>query len=321
MVNFIYQKKTKLLFKTIISIGLILFLVKKANPFAILESLRIVNLSLLGICFLLIIFGVIVCSYKWYLLLLVQKVAISMRRLIPFYFVGIFFNNFLPTGIGGDIVRIYNTAKYSKKGMASLTSVFMERFTGLIALVLIAMVALGFSYRMGISRDVIFIVNGLFLLCLALTVILFNKIVFNKCNLLVRKFRSGYLWNKIEKIHQTIYFYRGSKTALGKAIGVSFLFQFLSIIIGYIISLSLNLHIPLLYFFLFIPIISVITMLPVSLNGIGIREGSYIYFFTKVGATSAEAFSMSVLLYALLVFTSLIGGAIYASRGFRREDR
>jgi hypothetical protein len=232
-----------------------------------------------------------------------------------------FFNNFLPTGIGGDLVRIYDTTKYTKKGIASLTSIFMERFTGLIVLASIAMIALVLSHRIGLSRDVTIIVIGLFLICFVLTAILFNKGIFIRCNLIFKKLRLKYLYNKIAQIHQSIYSYSESRGALRKTIVMSFAFQILSIIVGYIISLALNLHIPPLYFFLFIPVISVVTMIPVSLNGIGIREASYIYFFTKVGTSGAEAFSMSLLTCALLVFTSLIGGAIYASRGLRREGR
>ncbi|MCK4822914.1 flippase-like domain-containing protein, partial [bacterium] len=69
-----------------------------------------------------------------------------------------------------------------------------------------------------------------------------------------------------------------------------------------------------LYFFLFVPIISVLTMLPISLNGIGIREGAFVFFFTKVGISSAQALSMSILTYTIVLLASLIGGLIYAAR-------
>jgi len=95
----------------------------------------------------LVIGGLIVGAYRWQRLLIVQGVSVPLPRLISSYFVGLFFNNFLPTGMGGDVVRIYDVAKYSRQPSASAASVIAERALGSFAQGLIALFGLALSYE------------------------------------------------------------------------------------------------------------------------------------------------------------------------------
>jgi uncharacterized membrane protein YbhN (UPF0104 family) len=111
--------------------------------------------------------------------------------------------------------------------------------------------------------------------------------------------------------------------AIGGALAISFVFNVLLIAVNYLIALSLGVKIPLWYFLLFIPLISFLLVLPISLSGLGVREGGYIYLFAQAGVSAPLALAMSLLFYALNVAAGLIGGVLYAFEGARGyvEDR
>jgi uncharacterized protein (TIRG00374 family) len=105
--------------------------------------------------------------------------------------------------------------------------------------------------------------------------------------------------------------YRGHHRALGQAFGLSLLLQALIIVTYYLIGAGLGLGVPLLYFFLFVPLITCLSMLPVSVAGLGIREGGVIYFFAKVGVPAAAALGMSLVWFSLTVVVSGLGGLVF----------
>src|SRR3989337_2338488 len=94
------------------------------------------------------------------------------------------------------------------------------------------------------------------------------------------------------------------------------------VIIGYyVLGRGLGMDIPLAYYFLFIPLTTVISMLPISLSGLGIREGAFIFLFTMVGATKEQAITLSLLWFATAALVSMIGGVEYVRMGGRKAVR
>jgi uncharacterized membrane protein YbhN (UPF0104 family) len=175
--------------------------------------------------------------------------------------------------------------------------------------------ALVFGLGLGIDRSVVILVMALYTIYFAFLVIIFNKSLFEMFIKLIRLLRSEFMLGKIKEMHSAIYIYKKHGRCLVKALAISFVYQIIAVIVVvYVISLSLDVRIPLLYFFIFCPIIGIFEMLPISLNGLGIREGAFLFFFTKVGVSDAQALSMSFLMYAIVLSVSLIGGVIYALR-------
>ena len=120
--------------------------------------------------------------------------------------------------------------------------------------------------------------------------------------------------NIIKKIYDSIKIYKYHKKECIKIFLVSLIAECMIIIYFYFIALSLHEKIDPLYFFIFIPIISIVEMLPISINGIGVREGAFLYFFTQAGMLGYIAVSLSLVYYLHKVGISLIGGMIYALR-------
>jgi uncharacterized membrane protein YbhN (UPF0104 family) len=106
-----------------------------------------------------------------------------------------------------------------------------------------------------------------------------------------------------------------NKYVLLKLISIIFIYQNCGIIAIYLIGASLNVSVPLVYYFIFCPLISIISLLPVSIAGIGVREGGFVYFFTRVGASKPEALSIALLLFFEAICMALIGGILYWAAG------
>jgi len=92
---------------------------------------------------------------------------------------------------------------------------------------------------------------------------------------------------------------------------LSLLMQGIRILVFYTVAVGFNVYVPALYYFMFIPLIMALIMLPISFNGIGIREGSFVVFFALVGVSSADAFVVSFTVSLLTTLTTAMGGFVY----------
>jgi len=116
---------------------------------------------------------------------------------------------------------------------------------------------------------------------------------------------------KLQGLVEALQRYRRHHRALVQAFLLSALLQALIIVTYYVIGVGLNLGVPLLYFFLFVPLITAVAMLPVSVAGLGVREGGVIYFFGKVGVDAATALGMSLVWFSLTLLVSSLGGLAF----------
>ncbi len=119
------------------------------------------------------------------------------------------------------------------------------------------------------------------------------------------------LEDKTRRFYDSINRYKENKKEIMYALFLSFLFHINAIIQHFLVAQSMNLGVPLHYFFVFIPICTILLFIPISIRGFGMREILYVHLFTQVSITSAEAFSMSFLIQLLLLMGSSIGGIFY----------
>ena len=310
------REKLLNLLKVCISLALLILLVRQIGWQQTLETLRGAKLAHLTAAFVLYVLGIVVRAYRWQILLDALSIDLPLARLVNLYFVGTFFSNFLPTGIGGDVVRVYELSRQSKRPIESVGTVLLDRATGLLVLFLIALMALPFSYPL-IAPN---ITAAILILCLgswAGLALALRRNWLERWGLLRIMDKIKQLRELYESVHAC-----GPK-AIGGALAISLVFNVLLIAVNYLIALSLGVEIPVWYFLLFIPLISFLLVLPISLSGLGVREGGYVYLFAQAGISAPLALSMSLLFYALNVATGLIGGVLYALEGARGyvEDR
>ncbi len=304
----------KILIRALISVAFLalLFYIMREDIPLILNTLRNIDRALL--CFSVITFvgTVLVMAKRLQLIFNVKSIPIRFTQSLNLTFVGYFFNNFLPTSVGGDIVKAMCAARLTKSGVKSVTGVLMDRIFGLFTFILIPSITLMFTMRHIDNPIVPIMVYSLLAFSL-----LFFFIIFNRS--LARQFRfiEGFLnrfgiGTKIREIYEGLHDFRNHKATVWWAMGLSVVGQSISIVVLYMLALALGAQTKLYYFFLLVPVVHLVSMLP-SLNGLGIREGAYIYFLKPyIGREYAAA--IGILWLGLLLLLSLIGGIIYLVR-------
>lgn len=311
-----------------ISTALIILILSKVNFNEIMLNLKSIRPFYLIAAFILYFIVVSVCSYKWGLLLRAQGLFLPLSKLILFYFIGIFFNMFMPGSSGGDVVRVYELSKYTKRLPESLASIFVERLTGLLAIVSIALIVLLLTPGIIQNRNVAYTAGGFLLISLFVSLILFNQRLAKKLSFifnplfnfldfpLFQRFSFSNPRKKFKELYFSLHLYKRHKKVISKVISLSFLAQGITILSYFLISLSFDFGIDLRYFFLLIPIIAIVKMLPISINGIGVSEGAFVLFFTPLGVSISKAILLSLLIFTFLTAFSLIGGVIYGIKGY-----
>ncbi|MBN1584385.1 MAG: flippase-like domain-containing protein [Anaerolineae bacterium] len=252
--------------------------------------------------------GVALRAVRWLVLLQSLDIDVPLKRLVKLYFVGSFFNIFLLSGFGGDAIRIVELARDSKKAPEAAGTVLVDRATGLWTLFLMGLLALPFGFR-DIPLNM-----ALFVTAIALAAVIGGWIAMGTGFVpwLGSKIKlPGQV--KLERFYQAV---AGcGYAALGRACGISLLFNLLLIAVRFLIALGLNVHLPLGTFFLFAPLQSVALMVP-SIGGLGVGEEVYRLMFGTVNVASDAAVAMSLMRYALqTVSPGLIGGILYAVDG------
>jgi uncharacterized protein (TIRG00374 family) len=311
----VYRKRIFDLLKIAVSVVLIVVLLRQVGFAETVGVIAGADWRFLAGAALVSILGVLGRAYRWQILLEGLGVSVPVRELTNLWFIGFLFNNLLPSGLGGDAIRIYELSRLTRRGTAAVSSVFVDRFLGMLALQSLALIALIFSYQI-IGPQVSLATLVFFVIGAAVAWMLFNP---RLRDLLGRYFSFLSEWavlRPVKAFYNSMHQY--GMAALGKAFLVSLLFNVLLIAMNVLIALSLGAHLSLWYFMLFVPITSLVLILPISLGGLGVREGTYVMLFTQAGMSNRVAFSMSLLVFALgTVMNGIIGGVIYILRGTR----
>ena len=260
----------------------------------------------------LIILALIVSAIKWGILLRAQVASISLPYLFNTYLIGLFFNNFLPTNIGGDVARITDIAKRTGKAPEAVASVVGERLISGLALALTAMIGLLLSPQ--VSAQFAPIVGGLILFFVVAMGLFASRRAKRIISSVIRRLLGPKWFDRIGRVAGSIALAIRNPSTFLWAMFWSFAFHLTLVLVNYAIFIGLNISLPLISFVLYVPIIAAIQLVPVSVNGFGVREVAYVYFFGTVGVSSAGAAAAALLFGILVMLVSLPGGLIFASR-------
>ena len=299
------------LVKLIVSSLLLGILFWRVDRAAFLRSLQTLPLSLLLGCGALYVLGYIISIVRWQCLLRAEGIHLDLWRLGLVYFEGAFFNLFLPTVIGGDIVRGYLIYKMTSGHDASIASILVDRLAGFAALMLIAVTALTLAYGTLNDPQVALAILTVVACFTGVMLVLLNRWLTTRVSAVLSVIGLARFQAKLHGLVDALQRYRRHHRALAQAFLLSALLQALIIVTYYFIGVGLHLGVPLLYFFLFVPLITALSMLPVSVAGLGVREGGVIYFFGKVGVDAATALGMSLVWFSLTLLVSSLGGLAF----------
>ena len=317
-----YRKNKKIiliLLRVIISISLITYLVltQFKDMRSILDILKTANVYLLLLSLSTHIFGIWITAVRWKTLLDTQKAGLGTRTLTVSVLIGFFFNNFLPTAIGGDVFRAYDASKKGEIAIGTSASIILvERFSGIVAAGVYAIVALFLGFTAIGNQSVIIPVIIFFVISVILGFLIINPSIFRLGRLFDRFAIFRKLKEKLSDVYRTLQSFKKYKAALIKILIYSFLLQFAVILNFYLASRALGIDLSLTAFIFMVPVITVITMLPVSIGGMGLRENSLVFIMVALGVANDAAALCSLLIFAMLIIVGIIGGITYNIRPY-----
>lgn len=310
------KKKLNLFIKIVTSLLLLWYVLSTTDLAAIGQSLKSVNLVWVFWAFVLLILGKFLTGYRWQKLLAAHGIEIPLMTLMGSLYVGQFFNSFLPSTIGGDAIRAYDTANYSEETTKALTAVFLDRLIGMSALAFLGVLALvaGVLLQESVTQF-LWLVLLAFAACVIALIIVFNSAIAGRFDAILRRLGMAKIAKKIDMAYTAVLSLKSQKGVLINAFFLSVVLQINVVLFYYFVALSLDISIPLVFFFIIIPIILVILLVPFSINGIGLRESAYVFFLGALGAATEDAVALSWLAFGLILTQGLVGGVIFALRG------
>lgn len=293
-----------------ISFGLLAALVwlMHKDAIAVLNILKKSDKILFLIAILVNIPLSIVLAYRLKLVMIGQNIALSLKDAICLTFIGYFFNNFLPTAIGGDVAKAYYASKKTNNKVASYAAVIADRLLGFFATLGIAILGIIFLGKELRNNAIVYAMYAIIIVSIVGTLFLLKK---NNKSISdpVTKDTLSVIKNKILRLQASISTYSEKPVLLLKTFGISLILQGLAISSVYLFVLCVGGSMPFVRLFLVIPLVWAISMLP-SLNGLGVREGAFVYFL-KGYIGPEKAFAISILWLGLILVYSVIGGLFH----------
>ena len=312
----------------VVCIAILWFILSRVDLTGVYQLMTMVSLRAFALAFLINLVVHLFFVFRWRTILQALWTRTKLARLVSFHLIGLFFNMFLPTSVGGDALKAYYVSKDTGKRGKSFLAVFLDRYIGLLMFITFAAVA-AFAVRLNISGVVVYHWVLLILaVAIVLTVLLSTDFAQHLNRFLGTRFR--FIQRIVSLINES------SKATLKNPSVMICCFLFtlvivlLTVVINYILIGSIGCQIEIKDLLIFIPLIILATSLPISINGIGLRESAYIYFFSTVGFTAVESLALALLNFALLLLISLSGSLVYLlmgrgksklPSGYKNEDK
>ena len=306
------------LIKLAFTLLLLALLYSRVDRTVLSDRLRAIRWEWVGIFLVILLVNSALSALKWKVLLAVDGIHQSFQSLLCSYLIGSFFNVFLPSTIGGDAYRIADIGKRSARTANTAASVMADRLSGFLALALYALLFPLVARRYIEDSRLLLLPVVAFAGLLAVAFVLWEQALLHR----MARLLPGKIHAKVEKVLDallgSIRAYGRSRNVMLSIIGISFLFQFLAITAVYCLGRAIGLELPWLPYGFFVPFISLMEMIPISVFGIGLRDTGYVWFMQSVGKTTADAAALSVLYVAATVAYVSFGGLLYMGRALRR---
>lgn len=266
---------------------------------------------------LLFLSGSLVRAYRWGVLVWALDMRVSWWRLVSLYFVGAFFSTFLPTGVGGDAVKMYELSRNDQKAASAISSVLMDRFLGLFVLFALALLALLGGYEL-VTLEVRLLIAIVFVASLIGAALLLQRTWIEAWGRRLGVDRLFGQFRILRELYESLHLY-GTATLL-KATAASVVWNLILIFGYYLLGLAVGIELELWYYFLFVPIISVVLLVP-SVGGLGIREGTTVFLFNQVGVNEPQALALALAYDITLWINALIGAILYIIQGTQEAQK
>lgn len=305
------KKTVILLIRIAVSAVLLLFLFRNIDGQMLSRSVAGANLGMLATALLIFVAIDILCFVRWRILLSAAGVVFPVSRIFRAFCGGIFFSLFLPSAIGGDLVRLADLSMQTKKGSAVVATGIIDRLAGYFGLVMVALCA-AFVGQEAVNERIVF--TSLVFLAAVLAVlvtVIFYPPVYGRINgLLCRRWPTGFC-SLFGSVHAQMNALSRHPRILAFSLGLSLFIQAMSAFSMYLIAVSFGVTQPASAFFILMPVVSALTLLPISIAGLGVRDVSTVFFLAKIGVARDTALAISLMTFSFLAVIAAAAGVVY----------
>lgn len=290
----------KFLLRIGLSVCLLAWLISQTKQDDLLETILNLSFYAWAIAFLMYLASQVISSIRWYFLAHALDFTGPWSAYLKYYFVGLYFNLFLPTSVGGDMLKMHFISRGEPKKLRATYSLVADRLFGLAAMLLL-------------GAGAVLIGQGILphyfehLLCVAGICVIASLLGLPMAYKLL-----GSAWPEIGKRLAVFLVFWEKPKALFAALSLSLVLQVLGMGAVVLLAKDMGLGPPVAFYFAAFPLVAIITILPISFNGIGIREGGFIFFLGLKGISAEKALTLSLSFFAIQIAASLIGGLAYA---------
>lgn len=305
-----------MLLKAAVSLALLLFLLDQVDLARLWSAARTASVPWLVAALALYLAMVLVSAWRWGLLLKAQGVQLSFTHLTSSFLVATFFNNFLPSNIGGDVVRIADTAPAAGSKTLATTVVLIDRGIGLLGLVLLAATAASAGTRIAANTAVGAgaLWAGLGVAAMVATPVLLAPHKVTQLLQPLRRIHPEWVDERLARLTDALARFREAPGALAGCFLGAVAVQ--AVLVGFYLAIAQSMQIPIGFTALavIVPVSFLVQMLPVSMNGFGVREATFGFYFTRLGLPLESALLVSFMGAALVMVFSLSGAVVNVTR-------
>jgi uncharacterized membrane protein YbhN (UPF0104 family) len=310
MWKFLQRPAVKVSLRAAVSIALLALLLCRLDLDQLLDDVRRLSPAFVLFAWAYYAGCQLLSAYRWQLLLKAQDIHVPLGRLFSFYMAGMFLNNFMPGAVGGDVAKVYQLYRHTGQGRHALVSVFLERFTGLVGLALISVVTLLLWTRGLHSPWIVGAVGGTALFLGGVVVLIWWPPL---SGLIIRLLGSLFpqkLAVRLQGIWAALADYRNHRGTLVTTVALSVFLQGVMALFYALVAQAMGIDIKAHFFLLFLPVVAVVTLLPISIGGLGLREAVMVFLFGQVGVSAADVLAVSLTAHLLNTALSLWGGVL-----------
>ena len=310
MKNINIPNQFKSVIKVFFTLTILIFITKNLKLELLSEHLNGAEYGFLTFAAFAFIAGVCINTLR---LKLFFNEDIAYFQLLKINFIGLFFSIFLPGRTSGDVVRGYYIEKSIKNLSQTISILLIWRLIGIFTMVFISCIMSFISYTIIKDKSIIYYPVSIFILLLIFIFIILNPKLFlpSQLSLAILKFRKNILGKSFSSIHSDLIHIKNKHKLIPYNIILSIISNFLMLFTWYFISQSIGANISIKYIIIFIPLVSILQTIPISLNGMGVREGATVFLFSKIGIINEISFFIALLYSTISIMISLFGGLIY----------
>lgn len=298
---------------SLLAIGMVVYFLRDK----LFDAVRIIQTEVSWPWFSLIALAyfvsLVILAYRMWIIFGLKEIHIAFRDAFYLSFVGLFFNLFLPSAVGGDVAKAYYAYKHSGQKLASTTAVILDRMIGFVAIVFLALMAI-LCFHEEIDDPRVHRIVYAFLVLMLLGVAFFASKRFARIFQFLSVFVPSAKWrDRLLVFYHSIHSTRRHVGMILYVFVLSVVCQAVFFLVYYWIALGLGAHVSVWKFFIIVPVITILSMAP-SVGGLGVREATSIYLFSKF-MPAERALAVSVLVDVLIYGYSLIAGIVFGLRG------